>query len=370
MTYVKIGTMFENRLKSVREKLAKEKLDGVLISSVANITYLTGYSNFFKEERDGFVLITKDKNYILTHAIYSSSLSGKIPNFKVIEISRRDPPEKVIKNILKNAYFLGIEEHNLTAYEYKKLLENFKILKNFDLKVKRSIKDKDEIELITKACQVGDIAFEKVLKKIKLAVTEKQLAWELENFIKEQGYDISFRTIVAFGANAAYPHHLSGQTKLENNQFVLLDFGVIFENYCSDMTRTVFFGKPDNKQKKMYETVLVSQQKAVEFINFSIKSGKKIMVSDVDKISRDYIVSQGFPSIPHSLGHGIGLEGHEHPHISQKSKETLEEGMVFSVEPGIYIEGFGGVRIEDLFCISKTVPIKQLTTSPKDLIGV
>lgn len=368
--------MFNTRLKKVKEKLEKEKLDAVLISSVPNITYLTGYSNFFKEERDGFVLITKDKNYILTHSIYSKSLENKIPGFEVIEISRRDPPEKIIKDILKNGDSLGIEEHNLTAYEYRKLMKVFKNLKNYDLKIKRSIKDALEIELITKACQIGDKAFKKVLKKIKLGMSEKQLVWELENLIKKQGYDISFRTIVAFGKNAAYPHHLSGQTKLgpksnlgREGQFILLDFGVIFENYCSDMTRTVFFGKPDSRQKKMYETVLVAQEKAVEYINSHVKAGKDIKVSEVDKVARRHIFSKGFPSIPHSLGHGIGLEVHEHPHLSPKSREILQEGMVFSIEPGIYIPDFGGVRIEDLYVYEKS-EIRQLTTSPKNLIEV
>src|SRR3989344_6916519 len=294
--------MFGTRLKNVREKLEKEKLDAVLISSVPNITYLTGYSNFFKEERDGFVLITKKGNYILTHSIYSKSLENKIPGFGVIEISRRDPPEKVIKNILIKANSLGIEEHNLTAYEYKKLLEVFKILKNFDLKIKRSIKDSDEIKLITKACQIGDEAFKKVLKKIKLGITEKQLVWELENLIKEQGFETSFRTIVAFGANAAYPHHQISDKRLTiNDKLILMDFGVNYQNYCSDMTRTIFFGKPDDKQKKMYETVLVAQKKAVEYINFCIKAGRDIKVSAVDKAARKHIISKGFPTIPHSL---------------------------------------------------------------------
>lgn len=359
--------MFEQRLKTIKEKLKEEKLDGLLISSVPNISYLTGYSNFAKEERDGFVLITENGNYILTHSIYSSTLEGKIPNFKVIEISRRDPPEEVIKKLLKKGDSLGIEEHDLSAYEYKKLNAVFKNLKNFDIKVKRSIKDKKEIELISKACQIGDIAFMKVLKKIKLGITEKQLVWELEKFIKEKGFETSFRTIVAFGANAASPHHMSGNTKLENGQFVLMDFGVKFKEYCSDMTRSVVFGKSSQKQKKIYDTVLMAQQKAEDFIEKAIKSGKEIKVSDIDKVARDYIKSEGFPSIPHSLGHGIGLEVHEHPHISPKSKEILREGMVFSIEPGIYIQGVGGVRIEDLYAYENG-RLKQLTTSPQNLI--
>lgn len=360
----------KHRIEKIKQKLLEEKLDAVLISSVANITYLTGYSNFFKDERDGYVLITKDDNYILTHSIYSKSLENKIPGFEVIEISRREPPEKVIQNISKktNAQ-IGIEEHDLRVYEYKKLVSVFKNLKNFDLKIKRSIKDKDEVKLISKACKIGDEIFSQILKKIKFGITEKQLVFEIENLIKKKGFDPSFRTIVAFGKNAAYPHHQSGRDKLTKNQFVLMDFGVKFEGYCSDMTRTVFFGSPNKEQKKIYEVVLKAQKRAVDFINSCLKSGKEIKASMVDKAARDYITFRGYPTISHSLGHGIGLEVHEHPHLSPKSKDILREGMVFSIEPGIYIPDFGGVRIEDLFVLEKR-GLRQLTNSPKEMLIV
>ncbi|MBI2040142.1 aminopeptidase P family protein [Candidatus Microgenomates bacterium] len=383
IVHATMSAMFERRIKILKQHLKREKLDGVLISSVPNITYLTGYSNFFKEERDGYLLITKDRNYILTHSIYSKAIN--ISNFKVVEISRREPPAKVMQKILKNNdAYIGIEEHDLRVYEYKKLVFVFKNLKNFDLKIKRSIKDKDEIELISKACQIGDKVFKKAVTKIKLGISEKKLAFAIDNVIKKLGYEPSFKIIIAFGKNAAYPHHESGKDRLRKNQFVLMDFGVKFENYCSDMTRTVFFGKPNKKQIKMYETVLRAQQKSVDSINESIKKGKKILARDIDNVAREYIESKGFPTIPHSLGHGIGLEVHEHPSLSSKSKDFLKEGMVFSIEPGIYIPGFGsprstrlatkrtrveagGVRIEDLYLFTNK-GLKQITTSPKSLI--
>lgn len=363
--------MRSNRLETLKSKMLQEKLEAVLISSVANITYLTGYANFFREERDGYVLITKSGNFILTHSIYSKSLDGKIPGFEVMEISRREPSEKIIKKIVKkkNAN-IGIEEHDLRVYEYKMLKKIFENLKNFDLKIKRSVKDEQELKLISKACQIGDQVFAEVLKKIKAGISEKKLAYEIDQEIRSLGCEPSFRTIVAFGKNAAHPHHQSSDKQLTmNDNLILMDFGVLFENYCSDMTRTVFFGKPTTKQKKMYETVLESQQKATEFIRNQLAEGKKIKASDVDKVARNYIISQEFPSIPHSLGHGIGLEVHEHPHLSPRSKETLGEGMVFSIEPGIYEIGFGGVRIEDLYVMEKN-NLKQITNSVKKLITV
>ncbi|MBI2334310.1 M24 family metallopeptidase, partial [Candidatus Daviesbacteria bacterium] len=168
----------------------------------------------------------------------------------------------------------------------------------------------------------------------------------------------------AFGKNSSIPHHQTGDKRLTiNDKLILLDFGVKLNGYCSDMTRTIFFGKPSEKQRKIYETVLEAQKIAIRFIN----SGKKIKAKDVDKVAREYIKSMGFPDIPHSLGHGVGLEVHEHPYLSSKSKEELKEGMVFSIEPGIYIPDFGGVRIEDLFVLENR-NLRQLTTSHKNLI--
>lgn len=165
------------------------------------------------------------------------------------------------------------------------------------------------------------------------------------------------------------PHHQTGNTKLNYGDIVLLDLGAKIENYCSDMTRTLFFGKPSRKQKEIYKTVLIAQQRAVDVINATIKNGKQVKAAAVGEVARKYIISKGYPSIPHSLGHGIGLEVHEHPSLSPKSRDILKEGMVFSIEPGIYIEGFGGIRIEDLFVLEKS-GLRQLTTSSKDKIFV
>ena len=191
--------------------------------------------------------------------------------------------------------------------------------------------------------------------------------FHLENFIREQGFEPSFKTIVAFAENSAVPHHQTGDKKLKSGDFVLLDFGVEFKNYCSDMTRTLIFGKPTKKQKLIHQTVKDSQQKASDYLKANYKKGVK--ASDLDKIARDHILNSKFPSIPHSLGHGIGIEVHEHPYLSINSKETLKEGMVFSIEPGIYLPELGGVRIEDLYVIEKNA-VRQLTASRKSLTAV
>lgn len=369
--------MFRNRLNQIRKKLLEEKLDAVFISSVFNIEYLSGYSNFSRDEREAYILIGGNFQYIITDGRYSEAIKKQTPHLTLFERSHKTPTEKLFK-ILKNEQvlsfgnkikILGIEEDNLTVAEFKKIKKYFKNTKHFNAEHLRSIKNAEELDKIKKACRLGDLAFKFILKKIKSGVSEKEIAGKLEKFIKDQGAELSFPSIVAFGKNSSIPHHQTGDTKLNIGDFVLLDFGAKVENYCSDMTRTVFFGKPSERQKEIYKTVLEAQQKAIEFLDKQIKSGKKIKASDVDKVTREYIKSKGFPDIPHSLGHGIGLEVHEHPSLSPKSRDILKEGMVFSIEPGIYIPDFGGIRIEDLFVLEKT-GLRQLTTSPKDIISL
>ncbi len=355
-------------LARLKEKISKNKSDAILISSVPNIIYLTGYSGFSKEEREAFLLITKNAQYILADGRYIGSAKTLIPDFKLIEISSKNSVKETLKNLKTKHKIkkLGFEGNNITFSEHKKLLTRFDDSNHQSLESLRSIKSSEEILKIKKACRLGDKTFDYILKKIKLGVSEKELAFEIEFFIKKHGADISFRPIVAFGKNSAIPHHQPSYKRLTTkDKFVLLDFGVKLNNYCSDMTRTVFFGKPTSEQKKMYETVLAAQQKVIESLHdISIYDA---MAKNVDKVARDYILSKGYETIPHSVGHGIGIDVHEAPHLSPKSKDILKEGMVFSIEPGIYIPGFGGVRIEDLVVLEKTNP-RLLTTSTRDLI--
>ncbi len=360
--------MFEAKVKKIKEQIKKEKLDAVFISSVCNITYLTGFSNFSKDEREAYLLIGQDFQYIITDGRYTESVKKDVLHFTVFERGFKNSTEDLFKKLKSKIKTLGIEEDNLTVGEHKIIKKHFNKLKHFETGKLRSLKSKEEIKKIEKACQIGDLAFNYIIKKIKVGVTEKEIAWELEKFFKEKGAENSFSSIVAFGKHSSVPHHQTSDKQLTiNDKLVLLDFGVKFENYCSDMTRTVFFGEPSKKQKEIYRTVLEAQKKAVDFLNSRIKSNKKVTGAEVDRVARKYIISKGYESIPHSLGHGTGLEVHEPPFISINSKEELKEGMVFSIEPGIYIEGFGGVRIEDLFVIEKN-GLRQLTTFSKDIM--
>lgn len=388
IVHATMSAMFDGRIQKLKDQLKREKLDGVFISSVSNIEYLTGFTNFSKDEREAYLFVSHDFGYIITDGRYSEAVKNQVPHLKLFEKGHQQSIENLFKKHKKEVKTLGIEEDNLTIVEFKKLKKHFKNTKHFNVGHLRSPKSNEELDKIKKACKIGDLVFNYIIKKIKVGVSEKNIAGELENFIRKSGAILSFPPIVAFGKNSSIPHHQTSETVLSNNpgQFILLDFGVKISNYCSDMTRTVFFGKPNKKQIRMYEVVLKAQQEAVDFINGSIKSGKKIKASDVDKVARKYIRSEGFPDIPHSLGHGIGLEVHEHPSLSPKSKDYLKERMVFSIEPGIYIPDFGsprstrlatkrarveagGVRIEDLFVLEKT-GLRQLTTSPKEIIQI
>lgn len=370
----------DNRLSHVKNLIVKNNLGAVLVSSISNITYLTGFSNFSKDEREAFLLIVAQPQglthktpgvtgYILTDGRYSEAVRKQVKDFELIEISSELSLEKALKNLAKkyNIKKLGFEGHNISFLEHKKLSKYFNNIYYLSISNLRSVKTPDEISKIDKACALGDKTFKYILKKIKAGVSEKEIAFEIEFFIKKQGTDISFPSIVAFGKNSSVPHHVPTNNHLTNNQIVLLDFGVKLNNYCSDMTRTVFFGKATGEQKKMYETVLEAQQKAIELLNTKYKIQNTLKASEVDRIARDYIISKGYKTIPHNLGHGIGLEVHESPRLSPLSKDILKENMVFSIEPGIYIPGFGGIRIEDLVVLEKSGP-RLLTSSPKRII--
>ena len=366
--------VLEERLKKLRLEIKLQKLDAVLISKVANIIYLTDYSGFSTEEREAFLLITPKAQFIFTDGRYSEAVKKLIPHFELVEISGGSKFKDLLQELISKLKIsqLGMEENDLKVSEYKVNKKAAKKIRDFKFYQHRSIKTEEEIKLVEKACGVGDRAFDFIKTKIKAGISEKEFMFLLENFIRQQGFEPSFKTIVAFGENSAIPHHQTGDRKLKSGDFVLLDFGVRFKNYCSDMTRTLVFGKASDKEKQIHQVVKVAQQKAIEFINQQISRAsrndkKKIMAKDIDKVARYYIISQGFPSIPHSLGHGIGIEVHEHPYLSINTKEVLKEGMVFSIEPGIYIPEFGGVRIEDLFVIEKS-GVRQLTSSPKELI--
>jgi Xaa-Pro aminopeptidase len=346
-----------------------KKSQAILISSSSHIGYLTGYTSFSIEEREAYLLLTKSNKYIITDPRYSEAVS-RLEGFKLIEISGAKNLSEHLKDkvVEHQISVLAIEENDLKVSELRKIEKIVKQIVDINLHDIRSIKTPDQIAKIASSCAIGDRVFKSIFKKIKTGISENKIAMEMELMMRKLGGVPSFQTIVAFGSNSSVPHHKTGNSRLHGDgEFVLLDFGVKIDDYCSDMTRTIFLGKARVKQKKIYQAVLAAQSKAAEFLDYQIKKGIKVTGKEVDQVAREYIVSKGYPSIPHSLGHGIGLQVHEYPSLSPKSEDVLVEGMVFSIEPGIYIPGFGGVRIEDLYVIGKT-GLRQLTQARKELI--
>lgn len=266
------------------------------------------------------------------------------------------------QNHINSLYFEG---YNLTFSTFSDMKEKIgdRIYPlSFSIDEIRAVKDEEEIELIKRAVEITDKAFEHILKFIKPGVTENEVVAELNHFILKNGAKgFSFEPIVASGKKFASAWH-SYKQKIEYGDVVTIDFGCNFDGYMSDMTRTIFVGKPDDSMIRIYNIVKEAQQKAEEFI----KEGIKCL--EVDKIARDYIGSFGYmDKFGHSLGHGVGLEIHELPRLSPKSEAILKENMVVTVEPGIYLKEVGGVRIEDLVVVKKN-GCEILTGSTKEII--
>jgi Xaa-Pro aminopeptidase len=363
--------MFEIRIKSLQEELFKQKLESLLLTSVYNISYLTGIRAFSVEEREAIVLVTKHNIYLFTDARYSEIVKNNATFVELIEISYKASFLKTLSQILKkeNIQSMGFEEENITYSEACDIEENIDDLEliptNDTVEKLRETKDEAEIEKIKKACQITDEAFDFILKFLKPELTELEIKIKLENFIRSKGAGLAFESIVAFGKNSAIPHHLSTNYKLKTKDLILLDFGAKFDGYCSDCTRTVFLGKPPTQFEKMYTATKETQQKSLDYLSDFHKGGfqtKKVAIA-----ANKMLKKHGFSDIPHGLGHGVGLQVHEEPRLSPFSEEKLKTNMIVTIEPGVYIPNFGGVRIEDTVLITEK-GIEILTKSTKELV--
>lgn len=243
--------------------------------------------------------------------------------------------------------------------EYKKYFRNIEDCSK-QLSVLRSVKSKSETDSIKKACEISQKAVRYAFSNVKEGITESELKKLLEDYMTELGGEgASFDTIVAFGANAAVPHHETGNTRLKYGEAVLIDTGCIVNGYCSDITRTAFFGEPNEEFLKAYNAVLSANEKAEKEICADM------LGKDADKIARDVLKEFGYGELfTHSLGHGVGLEIHESPRLSPSSDDKLKNNTVFTVEPGVYLDGKFGIRIEDT-CIIENGKLKRLFTDDK-----
>ncbi|MCX7771882.1 MAG: aminopeptidase P family protein [Clostridia bacterium] len=353
-----------NRLEKVRNIIKNKNVDAVLVTGRPNTLYLSGFTG-----TTSFLLISSERAFLVTDFRYT--IQAKQQVFEGIEVIEHEDTFHATLNELMTDHKLqriGFEGNTLTFSEYEKFKEKLSFA-NFFLNIGsaidsiRMIKDQDEIERISEAVLLGDKVFDHILGFIKPGLTEMQVAAEMEYAMKKFGAKgPSFETIVAAGERSAMCHGTASDNVIKKGDAIVLDFGVIYRNYCSDMTRTIFIGEPSSELKKIYEIVLKAQMTALE----SLYSGMKAF--DADKIARDIITEAGYgKAFGHSLGHGVGIEIHEDPRLSTKSEDTLVNGMVFTVEPGIYVEGLGGVRIEDMVVLVDGKP-RNFTTSTKNMV--
>lgn len=353
------------RLQQFETKLDELELDAAIIRGSYNRRYLSGFTG-----SNAYLYISKNMKKLLTDFRYVEQAGKQASQFEIIDYTREGlfpTLNKLIKE--DNSKIIGFEAHVLTYQEYKEFAEGLDMMElnpigNIVEKI-RMVKDDKELECIKKAASIGDLAYKHILEFTKPGVTEKEVALELETCMKKNGAEnLSFDTIVASGLNSSLPHATPSDKKIEEGDFVTLDFGCIYKGYCSDMTRTFVVGKASEKQKEIYNIVLEAQLKALD----AVKAG--CVGKEIDKIARDVITEKGYgDNFGHGLGHCVGLFIHEEPRFSVGDETVFTENMVVTVEPGIYIPGFGGVRIEDLVCVTKD-GIINFVSSPKQLIEV
>lgn len=353
MVFEKIEQMMENA-----------GVQAVIVTDPYNIRYLSGFSG-----SEGYLYISKLSRVMYVDSRYTLWAKSECRECTV-ETTGTPRFKEVNDRLLKESVdSVALEGKHLTYHMFKEFSDEL-ICKNItalsdELERIRMIKSADEIEMIEKAESIGDEAFTYILGEIRPGMTEKEAALLIEMYMRSHGADaLSFDVIAASGLNSAKPHAVPSDKKICSGDFVVFDFGCVYGGYCSDMTRTIVIGKPNSRQAEIYGIVRSAQQAALD----NIKAG--MTGRDADAVARDVIAGEGYAKyFGHGLGHGIGLYIHEMPRLSVSSDTVLESGMVVSVEPGIYIESFGGVRIEDAVVIEQD-GVRNLTKSSKELISV
>ncbi|MGI5998823.1 MAG: aminopeptidase P family protein [Lutispora sp.] len=350
------------RIARMRDILKSIDADGIIAYSPENRRYLSRFTG-----TTGYVIISMNQAGFVTDFRYTEQAAQQCEGYEIIK--NENPLTEYLADTIKKYGIknLAYEDDYMTVGFYDKLKEKLIGVNMIPLKESsgeiRIIKDDDELENIKKAAYIADLAFTHILDYIKPGITEMDIALELEYFMRKNGASgNSFESIVASGLRSSMPHGVASEKKINHGDLLTMDFGCVYNGYCSDMTRTVVVGKANEEQKKIYSIVLKAQKEAL----LHIKAG--VLGKDIDKIARDIISDAGYgDNFGHGLGHGVGLAIHEEPRLSPIGNRVLEKNMVVTDEPGIYIPGFGGVRIEDLVVVGEDGPI-VFSKSPKELI--
>ena len=350
-----------SRLQQIRQKMHDNNIDAYVVIRPENGRYLSGFSG-----GEATLYITLEKAYLLTDFRYIEQAKAQAPDFEIID-ARQDDHFAKLAEIGQRAQRVGFEGDFITYLDFGKLKDAFshaELLSQPDLVSHlRSVKDDSEIQLIRKAVKIADDAFDEVLKSIEIGQTEEEIGLNLEFSMRRAGASGgSFDFIIASGVRSSMPHGTASSKRVQSGEFLTMDFGAIYQGYCSDITRTVFIGNPEDKHRNVYETVLAAQRAGIQAVAPG-RSGK-----EVDAIARAIIEKAGYGDyFGHGLGHSVGLAIHEGPNLNKREERILEPGMVITVEPGIYIPDWGGVRIEDIVLVTES-GCEVLTQAPKEFI--
>jgi len=355
---------FPQRVHRLRSRLDELNVDALVITSRLNVRYLSGFTG-----SAGTLLIGRDFAVMLTDRRYTLRAQSEAPGYEIVVPD--NPDDDLFKTQLEGRSLrkVGFESANVTVKTLEGWREKYNemgvewVPTGTTVEDLRMVKDAEEISSVRAACGIADAAFKHIQLFLQPEAVEIDLVMELEFYMRRQGARRpAFDSIVASGANSAIPHAEPSEKRLQPGDFVTLDFGAEVDGYCSDITRTVVIGSASDEQRRIYQTVLEAQLRAIE----AIKPG--VNGADVDAVARQVITEAGYGDyFTHGLGHSIGLSVHDGMGFSQKSEVVLEPGMVLTVEPGIYIEGFGGVRIEDDVLVTET-GAEVLTHAPKHLL--
>ena len=349
------------RIEKLRALMTEDMIDGYLVTSPANLRYLTNFTG-----TAGVAFITQEQAYFITDFRYMEQANNQTQGLTILQ-HQGDIVGEIIRLVeSQQISVFGFEDAFLTVAEYsvfEEVIDAELAPASGLIESLREQKDDAEIAIIEKACAIADEGFQHVLKMIRPGMTEIEVANQLDLFMRSLGASgTSFETIVASGARSALPHGVASEKVIEQGDMVTLDFGCVYQGYVSDITRTFAIGDPGQELKDIYQIVLGAQQKVID----AAKAG--VTGAQLDAIARDFITQAGYgEAFGHSTGHGIGMEIHEGPNISRSNEAELMIGNVITDEPGIYIAGLGGVRIEDdLLILAEGNRI--LTQSPKELI--
>ena len=354
-----------DHFQEIREKLAERELDAIMLTNEANRLYATG---FHSTDTDGLALVTRKNTYYFTDSRYTEAAQRVIKNAVMREVGAGRGYGVLVEEVIREEGLqkIGFEDAYMTVQDYERYRKaiSFKLVPATDLMLQlRMVKSEEELEAMIGAQRIAERALEDILKEIRPGVTEKEIAARLQYLMLHYGAsDMSFDPIVVSGPNGSLPHGVPSEKEIQSGEFVTMDFGCIYRGYCSDMTRTVAVGSVTDEMREVYETVLKAQLAGIE----AAKAGAT--GKEVDGAARSVITEAGYGKyFGHSFGHGVGVEIHEMPNASPMNENPLTEGAVISAEPGIYLPGKLGVRIEDVIVLTKD-GCRNITKAPKELL--